>query len=103
MRSMVSRHAEWRQKPASTKQRAFVEKRLGFNRGGDKQKGGGDEDGASSIRGLTKGEAGTILTRLTHGAKARWTSEAKRQNKMFEKEEAIRQRREKETVKVGKL
>jgi ATP-dependent helicase IRC3 len=108
MRSLVSRHAEWRKQPASTKQRAFVEKRLGFNREIDRQKAErGTSDGkkkdTSALSGLTKGEAGTILTRLSHGAKARWTSEAKRQNKLWEKEESIRERKDRETVKVGKL
>lgn len=105
MRSLLSRHAEWRKAPASTKQRALVEKRLGFNR---KMKQGEDEQSSSSTKdqaltSLTKGEASMILTRLSHGAKARWSSEVKRQNKVWEKEESVRERKERETVKVGKL
>lgn len=107
MRSLLSRHAEWRKAPASTKQRAFVEKRLGFNRKGQSRDGKEDTLLPSSkeqaLTSLTKGEASMILTRLSHGAKARWSSEIKRQNKMWEKEESVRQRKERETVKVGKL
>ncbi|UZJ56303.1 hypothetical protein CBS101457_005623 [Exobasidium rhododendri] len=97
MRSLMSRHAEWRKAPASTKQRAFVEKRLGFTRKGNEDE---SKDGLTT---LTKGEASMILTRLKHGSKGRWQSEAKRQNKVWEAEEKIRERKERETVKVGRL
>lgn len=94
MRSLLSRHAQWRQTPASSRQRAFVEKRLGLR---------ADSSELSRIANMTKGEASIILTRMTHGAKARWQREAKRQNKLIEKEQKIEQRRRKETVAVGKL
>lgn len=102
MRALLSRHAEWRQAPASAKQRAFVEKRLGFDRKRE-QEGQDADNSKEALIGLTKGEASMILTRLTHGAKGRWQMEAKRQNKIWEKEEQVRQRRQRETVQVGKL
>lgn len=100
MRALLSRHAEWRKGPASSKQRAFVEKRLGFSRKGEKEEEG---DSKNALTSLTKGEASMILSRLKHGSKGRWQNEAKRQNKLIEGQEKIRQRKEREVVKVGKL
>jgi ATP-dependent helicase IRC3 len=105
MRALLSRHADWRKAPASAKQRAFVEKRLGFNRSkrGGIGQGKEEQESKEALTSLTKGEASMILTRLKHGSKGRWQNEAKRQNKMWEAEEKVRQRKERETVKVGKL
>lgn len=94
--SLVARHAAWRSRPASEKQRAFVSKRLGL------KSEGADEDG-DKLKGLTKGEAGTILTRLQHGAKSRWQKEERARKKVVDQEEKIVKRRERETVKVGPL
>lgn len=109
MRSLMSRFASWRAAPASTRQRAFVEKRLGLhgNAAGSRSKGDGDTSAAAAaaprLGGMTKGEASIILTRLTHGAKSRWQHEARRQNRALERAEHTAQRRQRESVAVGKL
>lgn len=123
MSNLLSRFAPWRMKPASEKQRAFVEKRLGLI--GSRQttsmeavdecsaegaaslekktKGSTRNKGESALPNLTKGQASTVLTRLQHGAKSRWEKEAKIQNRILLKEEKEAKRRDREVVKVGDL
>jgi ATP-dependent helicase IRC3 len=52
---------------------------------------------------LTKGQASVILTRLLHGAKAKWQQRVKRSNKVWRANEREKQRRDRETVRVGPL
>lgn len=118
MSNLLSRYAPWRMKPASEKQRAFVEKRLGLTGSrsdsveldvskvdslGKKIKGSLKIKSESALPNLTKGQASTVLTRLQHGAKARWEKEAKLQNRRILKEEKETERRAREIVKVGHL
>lgn len=126
MSNLLSRYAPWRMKPASEKQRSFVEKRLGLigsrpstsidaqievSSSGEQEskskaksrRKGSDGIVGSALPNLTKGQASTVLTRLQHGAKARWEKEAKFQNRRLLKEEKETKRKEKEMVKVGDL
>ncbi|KAN0060153.1 putative ATP-dependent helicase IRC3 [Thecaphora frezii] len=110
--AMLHRYAKWRGTRATDSQRKLVEKRLGLSKiiaaqagGGD---GGGADAGSSSSRLLatevmTKGQASVILTRLMHGAKARWQQRAKDSNRIWRREEKERARREREMVQVGPL
>lgn len=108
--SLLARNAPWRSRPASERQRAFVAKRLGF--GKLPAALATDEDGVptkvqpkltDSLPNLTKGEAATVLTRLQHGAKARWEKQAKAHNREVKAKRKEQERKDKETVKVGPL
>lgn len=107
MRAIMSRFAPWRSALASSRQQAFVEKRLGLQPGESSVSRDGMDDQLQAktnrLQGMTKGEASIILTRLHHGAKRRWQREIKRHNKQTQRQTIIEQRRQRETVQVGRL
>ncbi|CEH13958.1 p-loop containing nucleoside triphosphate hydrolase protein [Ceraceosorus bombacis] len=116
---LLARSSPWRSKPSSEKQRAFVEKRLGL----DKTRAAlasvqdAEEDSRRSewkiknrsprpgdaLPALTKGQASIILTKLQHGAKARWEKQAKKHNKAVREKRKEDERKARETVQVGPL
>ncbi|PWN40929.1 P-loop containing nucleoside triphosphate hydrolase protein [Ceraceosorus guamensis] len=116
---LLARTSPWRSRPSSEKQRAFVEKRLGL----DKTRAAlasvqdAEEDSRRSewniknrsprpgdaLPALTKGQASIILTKLQHGAKARWEKQAKKHNKAVREKRKEAERRARETVQVGPL
>ncbi|KAJ7103579.1 P-loop containing nucleoside triphosphate hydrolase protein [Mycena belliarum] len=94
------RSARWRQAPASPQQKLFVEKRWG------KRKLENDpdaEDKAARLDRLTKGEAANIISRLKHGAQARYEKKVKTATRMALKSEKEGLRRAREDVRVGSL
>lgn len=104
--AMLNRRAKWRATKATDSQRRLVEKRLGLSK--PSQEAEGDKDGRRtramrSASELTKGQASVILTRLLHGAKAKWQQRVKRSNKVWRANEREKQRRDRETVRVGPL
>ncbi|KAJ6575059.1 P-loop containing nucleoside triphosphate hydrolase protein [Mycena capillaripes] len=94
------RSARWRMAPASETQKNFVAKRWG------KRKFDSDSDAesrAEKIATLTKGEAANIITRLKHGAQARYEKKVKVATKTAQKSEKEVIRRAREDVRVGPL
>ncbi|KAJ7634254.1 P-loop containing nucleoside triphosphate hydrolase protein [Mycena polygramma] len=94
------RSARWRQAPASDTQKQLVAKRWGkrtFDSDSDA------ESKAEKIRTLTKGEAANIITRLKHGAQARYEKKVKVAAKTAQKSEKELLRRAREDVRVGPL
>jgi ATP-dependent helicase IRC3 len=104
--SMMSRHAKWRQARASDRQRQLVEKRLGLSRTRASPDEGADAAHARPVpptEHLTKGQASVILTRLLHGARARWQHSAKASNRIWRRNQRELARTQRETVRVGPL
>ncbi|EPQ29959.1 uncharacterized protein PFL1_02631 [Pseudozyma flocculosa PF-1] len=110
--STLSRYAKWRSTRASDSQRKLVEKRLGLTKALASQVAATSSDPSTSssvtsvvsaTASLTKGQASVILTRLMHGAKARWQQRAKHSNKLWKQAEKERARVQSETVQVGPL
>lgn len=94
------RSARWRRAPASEQQKSFVSKRWGKR----KFDSGSDAEGkAEKIASLTKGEAANIITRLRHGAQARYEKIVRVEMKTAEKSEKEARRRAREDVRVGPL
>ncbi|KAJ7244750.1 P-loop containing nucleoside triphosphate hydrolase protein [Mycena haematopus] len=94
------RSARWRKTPASEQQKNFVSKRWG------KRKFDSDteaESKAEKIATLTKGEAANIISRLKHGAQARYEKKVKGEIQTAEKSEKEARRRAREDVSVGPL
>ncbi|KAF7347873.1 DEAD-box family helicase [Mycena venus] len=94
------RSARWRKAPASEQQKNLVTKRWG------KRRFDSDADAeskAEKIATLTKGEAADIITRLKHGAQARYERKVKVAIKTAEKSEKEARRRAREDVRVGPL
>jgi len=93
----ILRTARWRREPASATQKAFVlkrwEKRLAAETDSQKQ----------NLARLTKGEAANMITRLKHGAQARYEKRAKAQLKVATALKKEQLRRAKEYVAVGPL
>lgn len=99
--ALLNRRAAWRGKRATDSQRKLVEKRLGLSKFTSQ-----DPDQPANPRStsdLTKGQASVILTRLLHGAKAKWKDRVKKANKLWRHAEKEKARREREMVKVGPL
>jgi len=100
------RSAKWRRQPATDNQKAFLRKRL------TKRWSPIDPNGASSSSGkseaeridtMTKGEAANIITRLKHGAQARYEKKAKELRKVTLSAQKEKDRKAKEDVSVGPL
>ncbi|KAH8835713.1 P-loop containing nucleoside triphosphate hydrolase protein [Flagelloscypha sp. PMI_526] len=92
-----SRHRNGASDPATDGQRKFISSRW-FKKGKEI-----DENDLTKVAALTKGQAGTIITRLRHGAAARHASaqrRATREAKIVQKE---RDRQNRTHVKVGSL
>jgi len=120
--ALCRRRAEWRLKEASKPQKDLVRKRLGYVKMGSSpaqrvKAAGAGADSASSnsersrepvtpekdpLATLTKGQASDILTRLTHGAKARWVSAAKAHNRELKSAERTQRKAEAEAEKEEK-
>ncbi|KAJ7125631.1 P-loop containing nucleoside triphosphate hydrolase protein [Mycena crocata] len=94
------RSARWRTAPASEGQKVFVAKRWGKRKFYSDSE---DESKAERIEALTKGEAANIITRLKHGAQARYEKKVKVAKRTAEKSEKESLRRSREDVKVGPL
>lgn len=104
--AMLNRRAKWRATKATDSQRRLVEKRLGLSKPSQEAEGHKDGRRTRAMRSaseLTKGQASVILTRLLHGAKAKWQQRVKRSNKVWRANEREKQRRDRETVRVGPL
>ncbi|KIS66081.1 double-stranded DNA-dependent ATPase [Mycosarcoma maydis] len=106
--AMLNRRAHWRSTKATDSQRRLVEKRLGLSKSiptadSDVLGTNPKKTALTSLSQLTKGQASTILTRLLHGAKARWKDKAKQANKLWRHSEREKARVQRETVKVGPL
>ncbi|KAJ7492668.1 P-loop containing nucleoside triphosphate hydrolase protein [Mycena latifolia] len=94
------RSARWRMAPASDQQKKFVEKRWG------KRKLEADpeaESKAARLATLTKGEAANMISRLKHGAQARYEKKVKTAARTAQKSEKEVLRRAREDVRVGSL
>ncbi|KAK7064266.1 DEAD-box family helicase [Favolaschia claudopus] len=94
------RSAKWRSASASEQQKQFVSKRWGKRRF---ESDADAESKAQKIANLTKGEAANIITRLKHGAQARYEKQLKIQTKAAEKSDKEARRRAREDVRVGPL
>ncbi|KAH7925214.1 P-loop containing nucleoside triphosphate hydrolase protein [Leucogyrophana mollusca] len=90
------RTAKWRRAPATPSQKAFIAKRRG------KRALDPDAD-AHQIENMTKGEAANIISRLKHGAQARYEKKMKGERKTAEASAKERLRKARETVQVGPL
>ncbi|KAF8525166.1 P-loop containing nucleoside triphosphate hydrolase protein [Hysterangium stoloniferum] len=93
------RTAKWRKLPPTDGQRKFIMKRWG----GDKDN---DDDGTPNelpIKTMTRGEAANILTRLKHGAQARYKKKMKDALKKASAMEEVMARRARQVVRVGPL
>ncbi|PWZ01728.1 P-loop containing nucleoside triphosphate hydrolase protein [Testicularia cyperi] len=117
--AMLHRRAKWRLVKATDSQRRLVEKRLGISSVRSDRMPNAADDGDSvspdgsavkknkandpAMSTLTKGQASVILTRLLHGAKARWQQRIKTSNRIWRQKEKDNARRERETVRVGPL
>ncbi|KAJ6604602.1 P-loop containing nucleoside triphosphate hydrolase protein [Mycena vulgaris] len=94
------RSARWRRAPATEQQKKLIEKRWGKR----KLESDSEVDSkAERIAALTKGEAANILTRLKHGAQARYEKKVKVATKTAQKSEKEFLRRAREDVQVGPL
>ncbi|KAJ6519770.1 P-loop containing nucleoside triphosphate hydrolase protein [Mycena sanguinolenta] len=94
------RSARWRRTAASEQQKDFIAKRWGkrkFDSGADA------ESKAEKIATLTKGEAANIITRLKHGAQARYEKRVKVDIQIAEKSAKEARRVAREHVSVGPL
>ncbi|KAF8640629.1 hypothetical protein AX17_000289 [Amanita inopinata Kibby_2008] len=96
------RSAGWRKQPASDGQKQLIAKRWG-NRSSMYRGIGWEEEKMQKIQNLTKGQAANILTRLKHGAQARFEKKQKENIKMLNVVEKEKMRRAREDVKVGPL
>ncbi|KAI0735086.1 P-loop containing nucleoside triphosphate hydrolase protein [Earliella scabrosa] len=99
------RMAKWRWEPASESQKQFILKRwkarkvLATADGESKSLLATDE----GLKTMKKGEAANIITRLKHGAQARYEKRKKEQAKLVLAVEKEKSRRAREHVKVGRL
>ncbi|KAJ7706233.1 P-loop containing nucleoside triphosphate hydrolase protein [Mycena rosella] len=93
------RSAKWRMAPATEGQKKFVAQRWGKRKLDDPE---GDTT-AAKIATLTKGEAANIISRLKHGAQARYEKKVKIATRTAQKEEKEFLRRAREDVRVGPL
>ncbi|PWN27946.1 P-loop containing nucleoside triphosphate hydrolase protein [Jaminaea rosea] len=103
---LIRRDAPWRRQPASESQRQLVAKRMGWQHLEESSiasDGASDAHAEETLRTLTKGKAGEMLTRLKFGFRRRWEGEVKAKNREVKAREKERIRREKERVKVGDL
>jgi len=98
------RTAGWRRRPATNDQKEFLRKRLESKQNPLVTHTDGDvKKTHPNIDNLTKGDAANIITRLRHGAQARYSTRigaARKKALVLEKE---RQRRAREEVQVGNL
>ncbi|KAI0082294.1 P-loop containing nucleoside triphosphate hydrolase protein [Panus rudis PR-1116 ss-1] len=100
------RTAKWRKLPASESQKNFISKRWGKREvfhDSLNPEGKHKQTMAEKIASLTKGEAANIITRLKHGAQARYEKKSKEKRKLEQAMEKERVRRARETVSVGPL
>ena len=96
------RSANWRKAPATPGQKDFIKKR--WKKALSALDGEGEAVAQQRrIDALTKGEAANIITRLRHGAQARYEKKAKDLAKALATAEKERRRRAREDVKVGAL
>ncbi|KAK7468850.1 putative ATP-dependent helicase IRC3 [Stygiomarasmius scandens] len=86
------RSARWRRSPATPQQIKFVAKRWSKRM-----------DNPDQLDNLTKGEAANIITRLKHGAQARYQKKAKTASAAAKIAAKEMLRRSRETVQVGPL
>ncbi|KAI0048367.1 P-loop containing nucleoside triphosphate hydrolase protein [Auriscalpium vulgare] len=97
------RTAKWRMQPASSSQKAFVAKRWGMR---PQYVAGADRPEmvfSERVSSLTKGEAANIITRLKHGALARYAKKLKDSRKAGQAAAQESRRRAREHVRVGPL
>ncbi|KAI0695173.1 P-loop containing nucleoside triphosphate hydrolase protein [Cytidiella melzeri] len=71
----ILRTAQWRRQPATANQKAFVLKRW------EKRLAMDSSSAQHDVSRLTKGEAANIITRIRHGAQARYEKKAKEEKK----------------------
>ncbi|KAF8632559.1 hypothetical protein AX15_001769 [Amanita polypyramis BW_CC] len=102
MSGRLSRSANWRKKPASESQRQLIGKRWRI-RPGLYDGFSSEEERMQKIRDLTKGQAANILTRLKHGAQARFEKRLKENTRVLHTMQKERDRVAREVVKVGPL
>jgi len=101
MAAGLLRSAKWRREPATVSQKNWISKRWGMR---PTSIGMGDNhDFSERIELLTKGKAANIITRLKHGAMARYTSQLKARNQVEAAEVKERKRQAREHVQVGPL
>ncbi len=67
----------------------------------ERRSGRGKEKSSHKSKHPHQRQASIILTRLLHGAKGKWREKVKQSNKVWRREEKEKQRKERETVKVG--
>ncbi|CCL99024.1 uncharacterized protein FIBRA_01033 [Fibroporia radiculosa] len=99
------RSAHWRREPATESQKKWIEKRRTGRRStstSEKLHTQG-RDASGKINTLTKGEAANIITRLKHGAQARYKRKIKEELKKAENLAKEMRRRVREEVQVGPL
>ncbi|KIL70887.1 hypothetical protein M378DRAFT_183448 [Amanita muscaria Koide BX008] len=102
MAARLLRSATWRKQPASDGQKQLIEKRWG-KRINSANGFPSEEARTQMIHNLTKGQAGNILTRLKHGAQARFEKKVKENTRILNDLQKEQNRRARETVKVGPL
>ncbi|KAK0554004.1 putative ATP-dependent helicase IRC3 [Tilletia horrida] len=108
--ALCRRRAGWRANQATAPQRELIRKRLGYHKlvaasGSGGGGGSGNEPAEASadpdpLAHLTKGQAATILTRVTHGAKTRWQAAARAHNRRVKEQERLQKRTEVESEKA---
>ncbi|EGO03145.1 hypothetical protein SERLA73DRAFT_101266 [Serpula lacrymans var. lacrymans S7.3] len=99
------RSAQWRRAPASDSQKLFIQKRWTKKSriANDDLATTLDSDSVKRIDGLTKGEAANIITRLKHGAQARYEKRAKAGERMAKAQDKELKRKAREVTQVGPL
>ncbi|THH11226.1 hypothetical protein EW145_g819 [Phellinidium pouzarii] len=94
--SGLLRTANWRKQAASECQKGLISKRLESSK---KQ----NLNSSIDLRNLTKGQAANIITRLKHGAQARYAKKVKTVQKEARRVDKERRRKAREHVAVGPL
>ncbi|KAI0068249.1 P-loop containing nucleoside triphosphate hydrolase protein [Artomyces pyxidatus] len=97
------RTAKWRKQPATPAQKAFVAKRWGLRPQYISGADSAEKVFPEKIDFLTKGEAANVITRLKHGAQARFAKKVKANLKVEKSVAKEKLRQAKEHVRVGPL